>query len=261
MERLQKILAHAGIASRRKCEELIVAGRVRVNGTVVSELGTKVDPEHDRVEINGKAIRVETKTYIVLHKPRGYLSDIDEARGKPLAVDLVSSRERLYPAGRLDANSEGLLLLTNDGELAHRITHPRFQHEKEYLALVEGAPTDETLARVQSGVLYQGERLRADSVTRVKELDANAREHGWHATARNEYWLRIILHEGKKREIRHLCGAVGHPVKRLIRVRIGPVKLGALRVGQSRALTAHEIRQLKRQATITPSPNTIGKRR
>jgi len=249
MERLQKILAHAGVASRRKCEELILAGRVRVNGTVVSALGTQVDPERDHIELDGKPICIEQKTYVVLHKPRGYLSDIDEARGKPLAVDLVNSRERLYPAGRLDANSEGLLLLTNDGELAHRITHPRYQHEKEYLALVEGAPSDDTLAQLQHGVLYQGERYRADSATRVRQLDENARAHGWDVTPRNEFWLRIVLHEGKKREIRHMLGAVGHPVKRLIRVRIGPIELGALRVGQSRTLTADEIRRLKNQTT------------
>ncbi len=249
MDRLHKILAHAGIASRRKCEELILAGRVRVNGIVVRELGTQVDAEGDQIRLDGKPIQIERKTYIILHKPRGYLSDIDEARGKPLAVDLVQSQERLYPAGRLDANSEGLLLLTNDGDLAHRITHPRYEHEKEYLALVEENPTDETLAQLTRGVMYQGERYRADAVTRVKELDANARQHGWQATARNEFWLRIILHEGKKREIRHMLGAVNHPVKRLIRVRIGPLKLGALRVGESRALTPDEIQKLKNQTT------------
>jgi len=163
MERLQKILAHAGVASRRKCEELIVTGRVRVNGAVVTELGTKADAARDRIEVDGVPIRLETKTYVILHKPRGYLSDLDEERGKPLAIDLVPTRERLFVAGRLDANSEGLLLLTNDGALAHRLTHPRYAHEKEYLVLVAGEPDDATLARLQKGVWYAGEKLRADS--------------------------------------------------------------------------------------------------
>jgi len=244
MERLQKILAHAGIASRRKCEELILARRVRVNGKIVAALGTKVDADRERIEVDGAPIRIEKKSYIILHKPKGYLSDLDEARGKPLAVDLVPSRERLYAAGRLDANSEGLLLLTNDGDLAHLVTHPRYQHEKEYLALVEGAPTEETLARMRRGVWYDGAWLRADSAKIVRHLGEHARRHQWQAQ-RGECWLRIVLREGKKREVRHLCGAVGHPVKRLIRVRIGSIELGALRVGEWRALSQAEIQALK----------------
>lgn len=246
MERLQKILAHAGIASRRKCEEMILARRVRVNGVVVTELGTKVDPAHDHIQVDGAVVHAENETYIVLHKPKGYLSDIDEGRGKPLAIDLVSVTERLYAAGRLDANSEGLLLLTNDGDLAHRVTHPRYEHEKEYLALVEGTPTEETLTRLQRGVWYDGELLRADSAKIVRHLDETARRQGWDAAKRGETWLSFILHEGKKRQIRHLCGAVGHPVHRLIRVRIGPIKLGTLAVGKWRALREDEVRALKR---------------
>ena len=244
MERLQKVLAHAGIASRRQCEELILARRVRVNGKIVSELGTQVDPVRDRIQVDGAVIRAEKKTYVILHKPKGYLSDIDETRGKPLAIDLVPARARLYAAGRLDANSEGLLLLTNDGDLAHRVTHPRYQHEKEYLALVEGAPSEEMLARLQQGIWYEGELLRVDSVKIVRHLGAIARLQHWNEARRGETWLRIVLHEGKKREIRHLCGAVGHPVHRLIRVRIGALELGALPVGEWRALSAHEVREL-----------------
>lgn len=245
MERLQKILAHAGVASRRKCEEMILARRVRVNGVVVTELGTKVDPAHDHIQVDGAVVRTENETYIVLHKPKGYLSDIDEGRGKPLAVDLVPLDERLYAAGRLDANSEGLLLLTNDGDLAHRVTHPRYEHEKEYLALVEGTPTEETLSRLQKGIWYDGDLLRVDSVKIVRHLDEDARRQGWDVAKRGETWLRFILHEGKKRQIRHLCGAVGHPVHRLIRVRIGPIKLGTLAVGKWRALREDEVRVLK----------------
>lgn len=249
MERLQKILAHAGVASRRKCEELIVAGHVRVNGKIVRELGTQVDPVKDRIEVDGTPISIEKLRYVILHKPKGYLSDIDESRGKPLAIDLVPSDVRLYAAGRLDANSEGLLLLTNDGELAHRITHPRYQNEKEYLALVEGEPNTGTFARAKKGILYDGDLLRVDSARIVRHLGVLGEQHHWDATARNECWVRLVLHEGKKREIRHLFGALGHPVKRLIRVRIGPIELGNLAVGKWRELSSNEVRALNSSGT------------
>lgn len=245
MERLHKILAHAGVAARRKCEELILARRVRVNGKIVAELGTQVDPANDRIQVDGRRVRVEKKIYIVLNKPPGYLSDLDAARGKPLAIDLVASDQRLYAAGRLDANSEGLLLLTNDGDLAHRITHPRYQHEKEYLALVEGEPTAETFERMLKGIWYAGDKLRVDSVKLVRHLGDLGREQNLNPAPRGQCWLSIVLHEGKKRELRHLCGALGHPVKRLIRVRIGPIELGALQAGKWRALSASEIQTLK----------------
>lgn len=245
MERLHKVLAHAGIASRRKCEELILERRVRVNGQIVSELGTQVDAECDRIEVDGAPVRVEKKTYIVLHKPKGYLSDIDEARGRPLAIDLVPSKERLYAAGRLDLNSEGLLLLTNDGDFAHHVTHPRYEHEKEYLALVEGDPTQETLAKLHKGVWYDGDMLRVDSAKIVRHLGPIARQQRWNEAGRDECWLRIILHEGKKREIRHLCSAVGHPVKRLIRIRIGSIELAGLLVGKYRTLNKEELRVMQ----------------
>ena len=245
MERLHKVMANAGIASRRKCEEMILARRVRVNGSIVSELGTQVDATRDRIEVDGAPIRLEKKSYVILHKPKGYLSDIDEARGKPLAVDLVPSQERLYAAGRLDVNSEGLLLLTNDGDLAHHVTHPRYQHEKEYLALVEGDPTPETLERMLKGIWYDGERLRVDSTKVIRELGALARRQHWKDAPRGQTWLRIVLHEGKKREIRHLCGALGHPVRRLIRIRIGPIELGMLPVGEWRVLSEREVQELK----------------
>ena len=253
MERLHKILAHAGVASRRKSEELILARRVRVNGEIVSILGTQVDPENDRIEVDGQRVRVEKKTYIILNKPKGYLSDIDEARGKPLAVDLVSSDKRLYAAGRLDVNSEGLLLLTNDGDLAHHITHPRYQHEKEYLALVEGEPSAETFERMQKGIWYEGDKLRVDSAKIVRHLGEMGRRQNLNPAPRGECWLSIVLHEGKKREIRHLCGAVGHPVKRLIRVRIGPIELGSLQVGKWRELNVSEVRALENQSRNSKS--------
>jgi len=245
MERLQKVLARAGVASRRKCEELIRAGRVRVNGRVVTELGTKVDPTRDIIEVDGRPIAPERKVYILLHKPRGYLSDTLDFRGRPSALSLVPGGERLYPAGRLDARSEGLLLLTNDGELAHRLTHPRFQHQKEYLALVEGEPTEATLRRMLEGVERDGQVLRADAVQRLERLGPEAHIHGWEEAPKGMTWLRILLHEGKKRHIRRMCAALGHPVRRLIRVRIGPLRLGDLKAGEYRILTEEEVRRLK----------------
>ncbi len=251
MERLQKVLAHAGVTSRRKAEELIVAGRVRVNGQLVNELGTQVDPARDRVQVDDRPIRLEPKIYIVLHKPKGYLSDraaeTDSGQAlqdKPTALDLVPAKARLYSVGRLDANSEGLLLLTNDGELAHRLTHPRYEHEKEYLVLVQGAPTPAALARWRKGIWYDGELLRADSATIVRQLGEQARRQHWDKTARDQTWLRFVLHEGRKREIRHMCAAVGHPVLRLIRVRIGPIELGALPLGQWHELSERQVREL-----------------
>jgi pseudouridine synthase len=237
-ERLQKVLANAGVASRRKCEEMIAAGRVSVNGRVVTQLGTRVDPDRDEIAVDGEVIRLEKKLYILLHKPRGYISDTDDTADKRPALDLIPFKERLYPAGRLDANSEGLLFLTNDGELAHHLTHPRYEHEKEYLALVVGDPDESVLLRLRKGIWFEGERFRADRVERA------ARHQRFGVADHGETWLKIVLHEGKKRQIRHMCAAVGHPVLRLIRVRMGPLELGRLRAGEWRAVTTKELTQL-----------------
>lgn len=216
-----------------------------MNGRPVKELGIRIDPTADRVEVDGKQVRAEGKSYILLHKPRGYLSDRDERQEKPSALDLVPTGERLYAAGRLDWNSEGLLLLTNDGELAHRITHPRYEHDKEYLALVEGTPSNRALVQMRSGVVYEGTRLKVDSVEPVRNLGALARIHNWQEAGGNATWLRVTLHEGKKREIRRICSSIGHPVKRLIRVRIGPMRLGNLKVGEWRRLDGRQLEALK----------------
>lgn len=220
-------------------------GQVRVNGKVVSELGTQVDTQRDRIQVRGKTVRVEKKKYVILHKPRGYLSDRDEDQQNPTALDLVPLRERLYAAGRLDLNSEGLLLLTNDGELAHQVTHPRFEHEKEYLALVEGVPSSKALDAFKKGVWHEGEILRADSVQLVTHFSETERSQHWPSARRDESWLRIVLHEGKKREIRHMGAAVGHPIRRLVRTRVGPLRLGTLPVGKWRELDERELNMLK----------------
>ncbi len=251
MERLQKVMAHAGVASRRKCEEMIRAGRVTVDGRVVTEMGTKVDPRRAAITVDGQPIAREEKVYILLHKPQGFLSDVADVRGWPSALNLVPHGARLYPAGRLDVRSEGLLLLTNDGQLAHRLTHPRFEHEKEYLVLVEGRPSRATLRQLLRGVEYDGDLLRADSVERVERLGREALVHGWESRSKGLTWLRVVLHEGKKRHIRHMCSTVGHPVWRLIRVRIGPLKLGTLKSGKWRYLTEREVKVLMRH---TASP-------
>ncbi len=243
-ERLQKVLARAGVTSRRKGEELILQGRVRVNGQVVTQLGTKVDPARDTIEVDGQRVVLGQKIYIALHKPRGYISDTLGSEGRPSALSLVPHGERLFPAGRLDVGSEGLLLLTNDGELAHRLTHPRYEHEKEYLVLVEGVPSPATLQRMLQGIEYKGEWLKADTVERVRRLSPEARRHGWPGAPKGRAWLRVVLHEGKKRHIRRLCAALGHPVHRLIRTRIGGVELGSLPAGRWRYLTPEEVKRL-----------------
>ena len=239
MERLHRVLAQSGVASRRKGEDLILAGRVRVNGQVVETLGAKIDPGHDVVEVDRQRIRLEIKTYFILNKPRGYISDRDETGEKKTALDLVPDRERLFAAGRLDLESEGLLLLTNDGDLTFRLTHPRFEHQKEYLALVSGSPDEATLQKLMRGVRYQDELMKADRAAHA------ARKQPFGEAGRDQSWLRLLLHEGKKRQIRRMCGAVGHPVLRLIRTRIGPIELDGLKSGQWRKLTEREIQELK----------------
>ena len=239
MERLQKLLAQAGIASRRHAEEMILAGRVRVNGKVITELGAQADPAHDKIIVDNQPVAIESKAYYILNKPRNYISDRDDTADLKTALDLVPDGRRLFAAGRLDLMSEGMLLLTNDGELANRLTHPRYEHEKEYLALVFGSPDDKVIERLERGILYDGEWLRADSAGRA------GRNQTYGEAGRDETWLRIILHEGKKRQIRHMCAALGHPVKRLIRVRIGPLKLANLKVGEWRKLSQDEIAQLR----------------
>lgn len=233
MERLQKVLAHAGVASRRRAEELIRAGRVRVNGQVVRKLGTKVDPERDVIAVDGQPIaQFASHTYILLHKPPGVLSTTHDPHGRPTVLDLVETEARVYPVGRLDKDSEGLILLTDDGELAHRLTHPRYEHEKAYRVLVEGRPDERALRKLQEGVELEEE------VTWPAAVEVEAEEGGG-------AWLRVVIHEGRKRQVRRMCQAVGHPVRRLIRVRMGPLELGELQPGEWRPLTASEVRVLK----------------
>ena len=238
VERLQKVLARAGVASRRKCEEMIAAGRVRVNGQTVCEPGTRIDARSDRVEVDGQPIARSTpRVYWLVNKPVGYLSAVSDPRGRPTVLDLVSSQERLYPVGRLDLDSEGLILLTNDGELAQRLTHPSFEHEKEYHVWVDGLPTQRSLQRLREGIELE------DGFTWPAQVHVLREEEGG-------TWLRFVIHEGRKRQLRRMCEAVGHTVRRLIRVRMGPLSLGDLPMGESRALTQAELRALKEAVTL-----------
>jgi 23S rRNA pseudouridine2605 synthase len=232
-ERLQKILARAGFGSRRACEELIRQGRVSVNGDV-ADLGQRADPTRDRITLDGKVVLVRDQyTYVALHKPRGILSDEGDGSGRLTTVlDLVPLPARLFPVGRLDLRSEGLILLTDDGDLAHRLTHPRFGHEKEYHALVEGEPGETALKNWRQGVFLDGRRTAPARVSVLR------REKG-------DTWLRVVLREGRKRQIRRVAAMLGHPVHRLIRVRIGPLRLGDLPSKQWRRLTGSEVEALR----------------
>jgi 23S rRNA pseudouridine2605 synthase len=229
--RLQKVLAQAGLGSRRTCEELIQRGRVLVNGEI-AVLGRRVDLDRDVIEVDGAQVGVRPGlVHYLLHKPAGVITTADDPQGRPTVVDLVPAEPRVFPVGRLDGDSEGLLLLTNDGDLTHRLTHPSFGVDKEYLVEVEGEPSRGDLARLRGGVELE------DGVTapaKVAQLDGRT--------------LRITIHEGRNRQVRRMCDAVGHPVLRLVRTRIGPITDRSLKPGEWRALTQDEVRSLERAA-------------
>ena len=232
-ERLQKVLAHAGVASRRESEGLIQQGRVSVNGKTVTQLGTKVDPAHDVIRVDGQPIQTTPKMmYVMINKPQGTLSSMEDDRGRRALGDLIQVPTRMYPVGRLDVTSEGLVLLTNDGELANLLTHPRYQHEKEYRVLVNGNPSKKTLAAWQRGVILDGQP------TAPAKVDASRQE-------KDSTLLRVVMREGRKRQIRRVASLLGHPVRELRRVRMGPLQLGRLEVGQWRYLTSKEISELE----------------
>jgi 23S rRNA pseudouridine2605 synthase len=240
MERLNKYLAHAGVGSRRHCEDLITSGRVSVDGRTVRELGTKVEPEQ-RVCVDGQPVRAERHVYWLVNKPRGYLCTNNDPAGRPRAVDLIPQvNQRVYTVGRLDEASEGLLLLTNDGDLANRLTHPRFGVEKTYLAQVAGVPAPSQLQQLLKGIWLSDGHVRARSIKRLRSQGEST-------------WLRIVLSEGKNREIRRMLARLKHKVLRLRRTAIGPVQLGHLPSGKARRLTAPELAQLRKIAQKRPA--------
>jgi len=231
-ERVQRILAQAGVGSRRACEQLIAAGRVTVNGQPI-QLGDKADPQSDQIRLDGRVIEIASPIYVALYKPRNVISSTVKQGDAPIITDLVPIEARLYPVGRLDRQSEGLILLTNDGELTNHLTHPRYQHEKEYRILVAQQPTQEQLEAWRSGIQIE------DGFKTAPARVWQEKTHGKGA------WLRVVLHEGHKRQLRRVAAQLGLAVVRLIRVRIGPLHLGNLKKGQWRHLTPDEVASLK----------------
>src|SRR6185312_4206731 len=241
LERLQKIIAAAGIASRRKAEELIQSGLVSVNGKTITELGTKADLETDSIRVNDKLLKeAERHEYLALNKPRGYVTTVSDPEGRPTVMEFVRSKARLYPIGRLDFNSEGLLLLTNDGDLAHKLMKAASHIPKTYLVKVAGQPAEEQLRRLRAGVTIAEER---DPTRRVRTAPAQIRV----IKEADNPWLEVTLHEGRNRQIRKMFEEIGHHVEKIRRVRYGPLELD-VPPGESRSLTLQEVARLK-QAT------------
>jgi 23S rRNA pseudouridine2605 synthase len=241
-ERLQKVLAHAGLGSRRGCEELILQGRVSINGEVIRQLGTRVDRSTARITVDGETIQLESNVYYAVNKPKGYVSTNVDPSGRPRVVDLLPEiPERVYTVGRLDEDSTGLMILTNDGDLANRLAHPRYGVEKLYRALVAGVPTPEMVAKLTEGVWLSDGKVRAK----------RARIAGRQGQATS---LELVLAEGKKREIRRMLSKLGHKVMALNRIAVGPISLKGLAVGECRPLTRHEIELLQKAAAGASVP-------
>lgn len=240
-ERLQKVLARAGIGSRRVCEDLIAEGRVAVDGEV-AVLGRRVDPATDRITLDGVPVVTRTDlAHYLLNKPRGVVTTASDPQGRPTVMELVPDDPRVFPVGRLDLDTEGLLVVTNDGELAQALTHPSLGVEKEYLAEVRGVPSPGDLRRLRDGIDLD------DGPTAPAQVTL-ADEHGGNAA------LSIVIHEGRNRQVRRMCEAIGHPVRRLVRVRIGPVRDPALAPGAWRVLTPGEVRALHAATASRPGP-------
>lgn len=235
MERLQKVLAHAGVASRRHCEELIVQGSVQVNGKVVRELGTRVDPSVDRITVNGRAIRIEQHVYLMLYKPTGVITSVSDPRGRRVVTDLLTGiKERVYPVGRLDYDTSGLLLLTNDGELANRLAHPSYEIDKVYRAWVRGVPSPDKIKRLATGIRLEDGMTSPGEARLLKT-----------APGQDKALVELTIHEGRNRQVRRMCEAIGHPVLSLERIRLGFLTLEGLQIGQYRPLTSTEVERLK----------------
>ena len=241
MERLQKILARAGVASRREAERWILEGRVAVNGAVVRKLGTQADPSKDSIRVDGKRIKPPTALlYYAFHKPPGIITTLRDPKGRPDLTPFLArlgEKTRVLPVGRLDFNSSGLLVLTNDGELAQRLTHPRFGVKKLYRVKLSGCPTEKELAALRQGMRLEDGMTAPARVRVVEKLRKNA-------------WVEIEIHEGRKREVRRMFEALGYFVEKLIRVRVGSVSLGVLAPGEIRPLLPQEIRDLKRSVGL-----------
>ncbi|MEW6264192.1 MAG: pseudouridine synthase [Thermodesulfobacteriota bacterium] len=238
MERLQKILARAGVTSRRGAEKLILSGRVRLNGLLITTLGVKADPVEDMIEVDGLPLTAaEESVYFIFNKPSGFITSLRDPRHRPTIVQFIDHlKARVYPVGRLDRDAEGLLILTNDGELARRLMHPRFHVSKTYRVKVQGRPSEESLNLFCSGALILGHRP-------AKPAEAEVIKVGQDRT-----WLKLTLTEGRHHQIKRMCALIGHPVLKLKRIGFGPLKLGRLEPGGVRPLSVQEIKALKKSA-------------
>jgi len=257
-ERLQKIIAHAGFASRREAEAMIREGRVTVNGRVVTELGSKADGDHDHIKVDGKLItHAEDHRYILLYKPKGVMTTVEDPQGRRTVIDLVRGiRERIYPVGRLDFHSEGLVLLTNDGELAFKVSHPQHGSVKTYNVKVRGIPEERIIDKLRRGITIEGKRTLPCEIERIKTTGRTEDE--------GNSWFEVKLREGRTQQIRKMFQAVGHPVSKLKRVAIGPISDPKLTPGVWRELTKTEVKRLatmqdmpkpaKRRTTKRPAP-------
>lgn len=235
MERLQKVIAYAGVASRRKAEQLIVEGKVKVNGKVVKELGTKVAAS-DEIEVEGVKLEKEDKVYFLLYKPRGYISAVTDDKGRKTVTDIFKKKvyQRIFPVGRLDYDTTGLLLLTNDGEFSYQLTHPKFKIDKTYIARVKGVPTKEGLMKLQSGIKLEDGKTAPPKVSMTSYDEAAGKAI-----------CEITIHEGKNRQVRRMFEAIGTPVVKLKRERFAFLDLGGLVPGEYRELTKHEVKLLR----------------
>jgi 23S rRNA pseudouridine2605 synthase len=240
-ERLQKFLAAAGVTSRRKAEALITSGRVKVNSRIVTELGTKVDPENDLIVLDGKLVSApQAKSYYLLYKPSGCVTTASDPEGRPTAQQyLVGVRARVFPVGRLDYDAEGALVFTDDGELANRLAHPRYGHERVYLVKVRGEPDVRALERMASGV-------------RLEDGPAHALQVGIHERVEKNVWIRVVVGEGRYHLVKRLCEAVGLQVQRLFRPEFGGVTVEGLRAGEYRALTSAEVKSMRQRVGLAP---------
>ena len=249
--RLQKIISAAGVASRRAAEKLIEEGRVQVNGTTVTELGTKADPDTDDIRVDERRVKQpQRQRYLLLNKPRGYVTTRSDPEHRPTVLDLLKGvREYVYPVGRLDFDSEGLLLLTNDGDLAATLMHPRHEVERVYEAQVLGVPDAHDIDRLSRGIVIEGRRTSPANVELLRERRTDG----------DTSVLRVTIHEGRTRQVRKMADAIGHPVRALRRVRIGPIADKNLRPGSYRELTTEEVRKLKHAGEPSRTPQPRGK--
>jgi pseudouridine synthase len=252
--RLQKLLSQSGVASRRAAEKLIVEGRVSVNGTTVREMGTRADPSTDDIRVDGRRVRpAQTLRYILLHKPAGYVTTRSDPQRRPTVIDLLRGvQEYVYPVGRLDYETEGLLLLTNDGDLAAKLTHPRHGVERTYEARVAGVPDAEALERLRKGIPLDGRRTQPAEVVLLSKRRHRPARAGHHRRDDGEALVQITIREGRNRQVRRMCEAVGHQVRALTRTRIGILTDRQLKAGMWRDLRDEEVRALRRSAAATP---------